>query len=279
MHRVQCLVVGAGVIGLAIARELAGRGFSVLIAEAEAAHGTATSARNSEVIHAGIYYPAGSLKARLCVRGRTLLYDYCERRGVPHRRLGKWVVATRERHRDSLEAIERTAIANGVTDLYFIDREQARAAEPNLHCVGALVSPSSGIIDSHAYMLALLGEAEDRGATLAQRCRIGTIHRSGSILRANIDGEPDYAIEADWIVNCAGLHAPELAAGIESFPAAFIARTHYAKGSYFSLGGKSPFSRLIYPVPEPGGLGVHLTLDMAGQARFGPDVEWIDRED
>ena len=277
MHRVQCLVVGAGVIGLAIARELAGRGYSVLIAEAEASHGTATSARNSEVIHAGIYYPAGSLKALLCVRGRALLYDYCERRGVPHKRLGKWIVATHQDQQAQLDTIARAAVANGVMDLYSIDREQARREEPELHCVGALVSPSSGIIDAHAYMLALLGEAEDRGAMVVRRCRVGAIHREGSSLHARIDDESDYALEADWIINCAGLHAPDLAAGIESFPAAFIPRPYYAKGSYFSLGGRSPFSRLIYPVPEPGGLGVHLTLDMAGQARFGPDVQWIDR--
>lgn len=279
MHHVQCLVVGAGVVGLAVARELARRDLSVVIAEAQSAHGTGTSARNSEVIHAGLYYPKDSLKARFCVRGRDLLYAYCERRGVPHRRLGKWIVATHEGQRAALEALAQAAVANGVTDVHFIDADHARVEEPGLRCVAALASPSSGIIDSHAYMLALLGEAEDHGATLALRAEVVAIRRVGAALRARFDGAAAYELDCDWIVNCAGLGAPAVATRIEAFPAAAIPRAFYAKGSYFSLSGKAPFSRLIYPIPEPGGLGVHLTLDLNGQARFGPDVEWVDQPD
>jgi L-2-hydroxyglutarate oxidase LhgO len=272
-------VVGAGVIGLAVARELAMRGRTVLVAEAATTHGSHISSRNSEVIHAGIYYPKDSLKARLCVRGRELLYAYCTRHGVSHRRLGKWIVATHEGQSDALQAIARAATGNGVSDVHFIDGAHARAIEPNLRCTSALVSPSSGIVDSHAYMLALLGEAEDHGATLALRSRVDRIGRAGSSLRVRFEGDPGFELDADWVINCAGLDAPSLATRIEDFPSAWIPTPHYAKGSYFTLTGRSPFSRLIYPVPEPGGLGVHLTLDLNGQARFGPDVEWVERPD
>ena len=277
MDRVDCVVVGAGVVGLAIARQLALDGRSVLIVEAEDAFGTVTSARNSEVIHAGIYYPQGSLKADLCVRGRNLLYEFCRSRGVPHRQTGKWIVATEESQVAQLEGIALAAARNGVADLRPLDIAEAQREEPDLHCVAGLVSPSTGILDSHAYMLALLGEAEDRGATLALRTRVTHVRRGAEGLELSFSGEAGPTLAAGCLVNSAGLEAPDLVSRIEEFPSANIPRAHFAKGSYFSLQGRTPFKRLIYPVPEPGGLGVHLTLDMAGRARFGPDVEWVDR--
>lgn len=279
VHRVQCLVVGAGVVGLAVARELARRGRTVVIAEAHSAHGTGTSSRNSEVIHAGIHYPKDSLKARACVRGRELLYAYCRERGVAHRRLGKWIVATHETQRPALEALARAARDNGVTDVRFLDAGRATREEPELRCVAALASPSSGIIDSHAYMLSLLGEAQDRGATLVLRTALCAVRCVGSVLRARF-ADADDELDCEWIINCAGLDAPRVANMIEAFPVGAIPPSFVAKGSYFALSGqRAPFSRLIYPVPEPGGLGVHVTLDMNGQARFGPDVEWVESPD
>lgn len=277
MDKIGCVVVGAGVVGLAVARELARRGLAVLIVEAEDAFGTVTSARNSEVIHAGIYYPQGSLKAELCVRGRALLYEFCRSRGVPHRQTGKWIVATHRDQVTQLEAIAAAAARNGVTDLRPVSRAQAGRDEPQLRCVAALESPSTGILDTHAYMLALLGEAEAHGATLVLRSRVTAVRRGAEGLEVSFDGAAEPALAADWIVNSAGLDAVDLAVRIEGFPVAALPRASYAKGSYFSLRGKAPFSRLVYPVPEPGGLGVHMTLDLAGQARFGPDVEWVDR--
>ena len=268
----DCVVVGAGVIGLAVARAVAQQGRSVLIAERESAFGTIISARNSEVIHAGIYYPQGSLKARLCVQGREQLYAYCAARGIAHRRTGKWIVATEPEQLAQLEGIAAAARANGV-ELEHLDVAAARRIEPALRAAGVLVSPLTGIVDSHAYMLALLGEAEDAGATLALRSTVREVQRHGRGLQvAFADG---YRVQAQWLINCAGLDAPALASRIEGLPAAFTPTAHYAKGCYFSLQGKAPFSRLIYPVPEPGGLGVHLTLDLAGSARFGPDVQWV----
>lgn len=275
MDQFEVVVIGAGVVGLAIARRLARDGRTVLIVEAEDAFGTITSARNSEVIHAGIYYPKGSLKAELCVRGRHLLYEYCSKRGVPHRRTGKWIVATHNGQLKQLEGIASSAAGNGVRDLYLLGSVEAREEEPDLRCVAGLVSPSTGIIDSHAYMLALLGEAEDAGATLALRTRL-TVARAGPCgIELGFDGEA-VTIAARWLVNSAGLEAPRVAARIKGFPQPYCRRAYYAKGNYYSLSGRTPFRRLIYPVPEPGGLGVHLTLDMAGKARFGPDVEWVD---
>lgn len=276
MDAIECVIVGAGVVGLAIARELARAGREVLIIEQADAFGTETSSRSSEVIHAGIYYPADSLKARLCVRGRDLLYDYCTTRGVAHRRCAKLIVATQDSQTAELEKIALAAARNGVNDLRSLSRAEALALEPALHCQAALISPSTGIIDSHGYMLALLGEAEDAGATLALRSPVDRlrIDSDGTAVFTNGDAEP--LLKARWLINCAGLHAPELARRTEGFPAAQVPPTYFAKGSYFTLTGRAPFSRLVYPVPEPGGLGVHLTLDLGGQARFGPDVEWVD---
>jgi L-2-hydroxyglutarate oxidase LhgO len=274
MERVEAVVIGAGVVGLAIARELAMAGREVIILDAEDAIGTHTSSRNSEVIHAGIYYPKGSLKARACVEGKHLLYEYCASHGVPHRRCGKLIVATDEKQLGELQAIRNKAHANGVTDVDWIAKDQVARMEPELFSMGALHSPSTGIIDSHALMLAYLGDAEAHGAMLAlksalERARVRQgfeLHVAGS--------DP---IHCTVLINSAGLRAPTVAKAIDGYPPHLAPGEFYAKGNYYALTRRSPFSRLVYPVPEPGGLGVHVTLDMAGQARFGPDVEWVER--
>ncbi len=274
---VDCVVVGAGVVGLAVARALALQGREVMVLEAADAIGTGTSSRNSEVIHAGLYYATGSLKALLCVQGRDLLYAYCAERGVPHRRCGKLIVATAADQVPALQGIEARARANGVTDLQWLDAAAARALEPALQCVAALHSPSTGIVDSHALMLALQGDLEHAGglvvlnSPLAQaRCAAEGIHLQAA------DGTE---LLARTVVNAAGLAAPDLARRFAGLDARQVPTPHYAKGSYFTLAGRAPFSRLVYPAPEAAGLGVHLTLDMGGQARFGPDVQWVDAPD
>ena len=274
MERLDAVVIGAGVVGLAVARALALSGREVVILEAEDAIGTHTSSRNSEVIHAGIYYPKGSLKARTCVAGKLRLYEYCESHGVPYRNCGKLIVATHVDQVSDLDAIKAKAWQNGVTDVDFIPAGDARAWEPELACVAALHSPSTGIIDSHALMLAYLGDAEAHGAMLALKSPLlgGDLAADGIVLHAT-----GTTLKANVVVNSAGLRAPSVARSIEGFDRKHIPGEFYAKGNYYSLNGRSPFKRLIYPVPEPGGLGVHITLDLAGQARFGPDVEWIDR--
>ena len=276
-EKMDCVVIGAGVVGLAVARALALQGREVLVLEAANAIGTQTSSRNSEVIHAGIYYAQDSLKARLCVRGKDMLYGYCEERGLPHRRCGKLIVATSPRQEQALAGIRERAAANGVHDLQWLTRDEARALEPELECVAALLSPSTGIVDSHALMLALQGDLENAGGLVAlnsplaqAQCAQDAIH-----LRAT-DGT---RISASLVVNAAGLHAPGLARRFEGLDGAFVPQAAYAKGSYFTLAGRAPFSRLIYPVPEAAGLGVHLTLDLGGQAKFGPDVQWVDGPD
>jgi L-2-hydroxyglutarate oxidase LhgO len=278
VERVDAVVVGAGVVGLACARALALAGREVLMLEAAQAIGTQTSARNSEVIHAGVYYPTGSLKARHCVAGKRMLYDYCAQRGIAHRRCGKLIVATTPQQRAQLNALQARAQANGVDDLVLLEAPQAQAMEPQLRCDSALFSPSSGIVDSHALMLALLGDAENAGATLVLKTRVqtGTALTNGITLdTVNTESGEAITIHARALVNAAGLHAVELARHIKGFPATHIPAQHFAKGNYFSLVGKSPFSHLIYPVPEAAGLGVHLTIDLGGQAKFGPDVQWI----
>ena len=281
MSDFDCIVAGAGVVGLAVARELALAGRSVLIVEAQAQIGTGISARNSEVIHAGLYYEPGSLKAALCVEGRRRLYDYCAERGVPHRRLGKLIVAVEPAQVEKLEAIRANGIGCGVEDLSMLTRAQASALEPALTCAAALWSPVTGIVDGHALMNALLADAEAAGATIIRETSVDHVTpRRGAldVLTRHRSGEP-FAVTADCLVNAAGLDAPELASRIGGLPRDRIPRQWLARGVYFSLVGPSPFSRLIYPLPVDGGLGVHLTLDMGGMARFGPDVEWIDRVD
>ncbi|WP_116522657.1 NAD(P)/FAD-dependent oxidoreductase [Achromobacter insuavis] len=277
---IDCVVIGAGVVGLAIARALAQSGREVLVAEATEAIGTGTSSRNSEVIHAGIYYPAGSLKARLCVRGKHLLYAYCAERGIPHKRLGKLIVATSAEQAAQLEGIAQRARANGVDDLQFISGEDAMRLEPALQCTAALVSPSTGIVDSHALMLAYQGDAENAGA----QCVFHTPLVSGRVrpeggFDLQFGGDDAMSLSCNVLINSAGLQAPALARRIDGVPAASIPTDYLCKGSYFTLSGRAPFSRLIYPVPQHAGLGVHLTLDMGGQAKFGPDTEWVGTED
>lgn len=277
IEKVDCVVVGAGVVGLAVARALALRGREVLVLEAADAIGTGISSRNSEVIHAGLYYAAGSLKATLCVQGKELLYAYCAERGVPHRRCGKLLVATSLAQLERLKDIEARALANGVHDLQWMSREQALAMEPALECVGALHSPGTGIVDSHALMLALQGDLERAGGLLAFNSPLALASVTSSAI--NLEAEDGTRLQARTVVNAAGLHAPTLAARFTGLDPAHVPAAHYAKGSYFTLAGKAPFSRLIYPVPEAAGLGVHLTLDLGGQAKFGPDVQWVQSPD
>jgi L-2-hydroxyglutarate oxidase LhgO len=287
VDHVDCIVAGAGVIGLAIAREMARRGMDTLILEAENSIGTGTSSRNSEVIHAGIYYPAGSLKARLCVAGRERLYRYCQERAVPHARCGKFIVATDAEQEPVLASILANAAACGAGDLTPLTAAEVRRLEPKLRCTAALLSPATGIIDSHALMLALLGDAEERGAALSLNTRIvsGRIEggriEGGCVVLDTVDSTSGerFEIATTRFINAAGLGATALAGSLDGFDRQFVPRLRYAKGNYFSVAGRAPFSRLVYPVPEPGGLGVHLTLDLNGVARFGPDVEWTDQLD
>ena len=278
--QVQAVVIGAGAVGLACARALALAGKEVIILERNTDFGLETSARNSEVIHAGIYYPPGSLKAKMCVQGRQRLYAFCQSHGVEHSRCGKLIVATSERQLSELKNIRARALANGVDDLELLTASQAVALEPSLHAMGALLSPSTGIINGRAYMLALLGEAELHGASLALNSRVQSMQSTATGLQLSVlcDGVEETLL-ADLVVNAAGHQAIALANTCDAVAAEKIPRAYLAKGNYFSLAGRSPFSRLIYPVPEPGGLGVHLTLDLGLQARFGPDVEWVQTED
>lgn len=279
MDHVECIVVGAGVIGLAIARRLALAGREVIVLETEGDIGTGTSSRNSEVIHAGIYYPASSVMARLCVTGKTALYDYCANHGVPHRRCGKLIVATSADDESRLAAINARAQANGVGDLRQLSAADVRALEPELNCTGALLSPSTGIIDSHAYMLALRGDAESAGAAFAFHAPLLHAHATAQGFEIEVGGGAPMTLACSLLINAAGLYATNVARAIGGLALDKIPPAYFAKGNYFSCTISAPFSHLIYPVPEPGGLGVHLTLDMAGQARFGPDVEWIDTID
>lgn len=279
MDRIECAVVGAGVVGLAVVRELALAGHQVLVLESEGAIGTGTSSRNSEVIHAGIYYPPDSLKARLCVAGRRALYDYCAARGVAHRKLGKFIVGTEPQHVTRLDALLANARANGVEGIDWIDVALASAAEPALRCTSALHSRETGIVDSHGLMLALQGDLESAGGLVALNAPLQSATRRGDGWVLATGGAAPFVLGCDWLINCAGLHAQQVAATIEPLDGRHIPPRHLARGCYFTLAGRAPFARLIYPVPADGGLGVHLTLDLGGQARFGPDVEWIDTID
>jgi L-2-hydroxyglutarate oxidase LhgO len=277
MDKIDCAVVGAGVVGLAVARELARRGLDVVVIERHPSIGMETSSRNSEVIHAGLYYPTGSLKARLCVQGRDELYAYCDAKGVPYRRCGKLVVATSNEQLPKLSAIHSQAQVNGCHEVTWLDGKNARALEPSLSCVAALSSPHTGIIDTHAYMLALQGDAENACAVLAMDSNVVSARTipDGIVIQVRTGEGEESELQVETLVNCGGLWAPRLAKEIEGLDQTSIPDAYFAKGNYYSLAGRAPFSRLIYPVPEPGGLGVHLTLDMGGQARFGPDVEWL----
>jgi len=280
VDQVDVLVVGAGVVGLAAARALASRGRDVIVAEAAPRYGSGVSSRSSEVVHAGLYYEPGSLKARLCVQGRELLYAYCRERGVAHARCGKLVVATRPQDEGRLEAIRARAHACGADaaePLAMLTAAQARALEPELQCSAALLSPRSGIVDSHGLMTALLADTEAAGGLLACASRIEGAEPAPGGWRIAIGADDTRSLlQARWIVNAAGLDAQAVARSITGFPDSSIPQRHLAKGHYFDLAGKAPFARLIYPTPVGGGLGVHLTLDLGGGARFGPDVQWLD---
>ncbi len=272
-------MIGAGVVGLAVARACALAGLAPLVLEADESFGHGISSRNSEVIHAGLYYPPGSLKARLCVAGKALLTRYCEDRGVPHKRVGKLVVATNAGEVAALDAIAGNARACGVEDLVRLDGREAAMLEPALACHQALLSPSTGIVDSHALMLQLLADTENAGGQLVPHCRVTALARAAGGWAVHIEGSEEPAVVAARVVNAAGLSAHLIAARIEGLKPVHVPQVRYARGCYFTYSGRQPFSRLIYPVPVPGGLGTHLTLDMAGQARFGPDVEWVDEPD
>jgi len=274
------VVIGAGAVGLAVARALAQAGRDVLILEKNPRIGEETSARNSEVIHAGLYYPKGSLKAELCVEGRDQLYAFCESRGVPHKRLGKLVVATKADQAQELAAIHQKAVENGVADLEALSKAQIAALEPELSATGGLMSPSTGIIDSHAYMLALLGDAEAADASLVRGAEVVSVTRQGDGYRLAVRNAGEMmTLETALLVNCAGLWASRVARHIEPLDPGLVPPIFLAKGNYVTLAGRSPFRHLVYPVPEAGGLGVHLTLDMGGGARFGPDIEWLNTDD
>lgn len=274
MEHVECVVVGAGVVGLAVARALALQGKEVLLLESQNAIGTGTSARNSEVIHAGIYYPQGSLKAQLCVQGKALLYAYCAARGVDFARCGKLIVATSPAQLAQLQSIAQQARANGVDDLVPLSALQAQALEPALACTEALLSPSTGIVDSHGLMLALLGDMEHAGGVLALQAEVRSLQRMGSHWR--LCAQDGTQLRASMVVNAAGLAAPALARATQGLAPQHVPSAYWAKGNYFTLSGCAPFQHLIYPVPQAAGLGVHLTLDLGGQAKFGPDVQWVD---
>jgi L-2-hydroxyglutarate oxidase LhgO len=276
VEEVDAVVIGAGVVGLAVARALAMAGREVVILEAESAFGTATSARNSEVLHAGLYYAPGSLKAQWCVRGRALLLDYCAQRGVAFKLCGKLIVATQAEQVASLEALVVRAAACGVDGLVPLTSAQAQAVEPALQCVAAVHSPGTGIVDSHGLMLALLGEAQDHGAVLALCSPVERLVSSPQGVEVRIGGVEPLRVRARTVVNAAGLHAPAVAARTEGLaPAHVPVHSHWARGHYFTCTGAPAFRRLIYPVPEKDGLGIHVTLDLAGQMRFGPDVQWL----
>ena len=276
---VDCVVIGAGVVGIAVARALAMSGREVIVVDAAEGIGTQTSSRNSEVIHAGIYYPQGSLMARLCVQGRRKLYSYCSERGVPVQNCGKLIVATSKEESAKLPAILARAQANDVEGMRLLTASEARALEPNLACTSALLSSTTGIVDSHAYMLALQSDAQSHGATFVFHTPVMGGQANGDGVEIVAGVEAPLSLRCRLLVNSAGLQAPAVANSIKGLPSRFVPTPFYAKGTYFILKGRSPFSMLIYPVPVPGGLGVHLTLDTGGQAKFGPDVQWIDTID
>ena len=278
-ERVQCAVIGAGVVGLAIARKLAMAGREVVILEAETAFGTHTSARNSEVIHAGIYYATGSLKAQHCVAGKELLYRYCRDHDVAHRRIGKIIVASDDNQLAGLRKYQAQAETNGVRDLEWLDAAALRELEPEVRSIAGLLSPSTGIIDSHGLMLAYLGDAQAHGASLALGSPVlgGAVEDDG--IRLDVGGAEPMSLKCTSVINSAGLNAQAVAGSISGLPSSTIPPTFFAIGHYYTLAGKAPFRRLIYPVARQDWLGVHVTIDLGGQVKFGPDFSWIERVD
>jgi len=277
MDTVDVVVIGAGVIGLAVARELALAGREVIVLERNRRIGEETSSRNSEVIHAGIYYPKNSLKAQLCVRGKELLYSYCEEKSIPHRRCGKVIVALAEDQHETLDSIQARALGNGVEDLEMLSGADVSALEPAVQCTSGLLSPSTGIIDGHNLMIALQGDLENAGGSVGILSELIGCSLDGDCFRLRVRSGEDFVdLRARCLINAAGLEASRIAGRITGLEPGHIPKTQYAKGNYFVYQGKHPFRHLVYPVPEPGGLGIHVTLDLSGQARFGPDVEWIE---
>jgi L-2-hydroxyglutarate oxidase LhgO len=278
-ERIDCAVIGAGVVGLAVARALALAGREVIVLESAGSIGTGISSRNSEVIHAGIYYPTGSLKARLCVQGRELLYQFCAGNSVEHRRVGKLIVASSPQEIPALEKYEAQARANGVNDLRRLSSEESAQLEPEVRCAAALLSPSTGIVDSHGLMLAYQADLEAHGGVLAVNSPVmgGSLHESG--IELEVGAAVPIALHATSVVNCAGLDAQDVSRRLQGVPAEAIPKLFLAKGYYFSLTGRSPFQHLVYPVANSAGLGTHVTLDLSGGARFGPDVQWIEALD
>ena len=275
----QVLVIGAGVIGLATARAAALAGHDVIVAEAAGAIGTGISSRNSEVIHAGMYYPTGSLRGRHCVNGRRQLYAFCASHGVPHRKCEKLIVATDPAEQAKVESIHAQGIGNGVEGLRMLSAAEVCGLEPALSCTGALLSPETGIIDAHAYMLALRGDLEDRGGRIAFNTPVEAIAHAGGQWQVRFGGKEAGTIAVDAVINAAGLGAQAVAKNTDGYAAARVPPLVLCKGNYFAYAGRPVFTRLIYPVPVDGGIGIHITLDLAGRMRFGPDVEWIERED
>lgn len=284
-EQIECVVIGAGIVGLAMARALAQAGHEVIVLEAAANIGTETSSRNSEVIHAGLYHPHDSLKARFCVQGRKALYAYCQDHGIAHRRCGKILVAVNDAQVPALRALSTNAYENGVDDLEWLDTAAITALEPSVRAVAGLWSPSSGIVDTHQLMMSYWGDAESAGAVVAFHTRVirGQVKKEGIDLFCSTGDDKACSavmvLRARLVVNCAGLHASMLAHAIDGLPGNTVPKTYFLKGNYFTLAGKTPFRHLIYPLPEPGGLGVHVTLDLAGQVRFGPDTEPVDHID
>ena len=276
MDRIDCVVIGAGVVGLAIARALALAGKDVIILEVEDSFGVHTSSRNSEVIHAGIYYQNKSLKAQLCVSGKKMLYEYCEQRNIPFKRTGKLIVATNESEVVTVKDYIKKAEENNVDDLIWLDKNQVADLEPDIKCVGAVFSPSTGIIDSHTYMLSLLGDAENAGSVIVYNTPVESVKASKEGFLIQTGGPAAFELQADTLINAAGLNACDLAHSISELNKAFIPKPYFAKAHYYSLSGRSPFKHLIYPVAHKASLGVHVTIDMGGNARFGPDLEWVD---
>ena len=278
-ERVECAVIGAGVVGLAVARRLAMSGREVVILEAENAFGTQTSSRNSEVIHAGIYYPTGSLKARLCVGGNRALYRYCAEHDIAHRRIGKIIVACDESELAGLDQYRKQAAINGVDDLRMLTAKELAAMEPAVRCVAGFLSPSTGIIDSHGLMLEYLGDAQSHGASLALGSPVVSGRAADGRIELNVGGKEPMAIRCEIVVNSAGFNAQAVARSIAGIPAQTIPPTYYAIGHYYTLSGGAPFQRLVYPVARQDWLGVHVTVDLGGRVKFGPDFNWIDRVD
>ncbi|MEE2746566.1 MAG: NAD(P)/FAD-dependent oxidoreductase, partial [Pseudomonadota bacterium] len=274
-YSIDVAVIGAGVIGLAVARALSLKGREVVVLEECGSIGTGNSSRNSEVLHAGIYYPKDSLKAKLCVQGKNLIYNYCKQNSVSYNQCGKLIIATAPKQISELESIENKAVENGVLDLRWINSTELQKIEPEIRGVAALFSPSTGLIDTHALMLSFQSELEEYGGVVAfQSPVLGGIIKNNSI-RLSIGGPEPSDLNCHTVINCGGIHAQQIASRIEGFPGRYVPETHYAKGNYFVLNRVAPFRHLIYPVPDEAGLGIHLTLDLSGRARFGPDVEWI----